>query len=156
MTTLTNENIRAKLITTIFGRRLGLTSDGYLGGPKDIQKRVQDVQTTVGTTVGPDGVVRVLTSGSSQLAQHELAAPVPGVELVILLNSTSTGSQQFLSTPAGASIFNATAGTTANAVNLVGPGGSVTLIGLTTAVWGVKALAGSTASGGTPTFTTST
>lgn len=157
MTTLTNTAIRQSLLTTIFGGRLGLTPAGYIGGPLDIQKRVQDIQTTVGTTVGPDGYVRVLTSGSTQgPSQHELRAPVPGVELTIMLNSTSTGSQQFLSTPAGASIFNATAGTTANAVNMVGPGGSVTLVGLTTAVWGVKSLGGSTASGGTPTFSTST
>lgn len=150
------DTIRRSLLTTIFGGRLGLDAAGFLGGPKDVRKRVQDIQSTSPTTVGPDGYVRVLTSGSSQgPTQHELAAPAVGVELTIALNSTSTGSQQFLSTPAGASIFLATAGTTVGVVNLAGPGGSVTLVGMSTAAWAVKAIAGSTA-GGAPTFSTST
>lgn len=152
----TADQLRRSLLTTIFGGRLGLTTDGYLAGPPDIKKRQVDIQSTVPTTVGPDGYVRNLTSGSSQgPTQHNLAAPVQGVELTIVLNSTSTGSQQYLSTPNGASIFLATAGTTVGVVNFAGPGGSVTLVGMSSAAWAVKSLAGSTA-GGAPTFTTST
>lgn len=150
------ETIRSALLTTIFGRRMGLDAAGYLGGVLSVKEAVEDIQTTVPTTLLAYGISRVLTSGSSQgPTQHNLPAPVPGVTKRILLNSTSTGSQQFLSTPNGGSIFLATAGTTAGVVNLVGPGGGVTLVGLSTSVWGVMAVSGSTA-GGAPTFSTST
>lgn len=155
--------IRRSLMTTIFGGRLGLAQPQgpsgaeVLAGPVDIQKQVLDISTTVpNTAVDPFGYVRLLTSGSSQgPTQHQLKAPIPGVEITLMLNSTSTGSQQFGSTAAGASIFVATAGTTAGWVNFVGPGGSATLVGLSTSVWGVKSMAGSTAAS-QPTFSTST
>lgn len=153
--------LRRSLLTTIFGGRFGLLRNGSgdetIAGPADIQKQVLDISTTVpNTSVDPYGYVRVLTSGSSQgPTQHNLRAPLPGVELTLMLNSTSTGSQQFGSTAAGASIFNATAGTTSGWINFVGPGGSATLVGLSTTVWGVKSMAGSTAAS-QPTFTTST
>jgi hypothetical protein len=151
------ETLRSSKIKSIYGRELGIDKDGYLVGAPDLKKIVEDLTTSTGATIAAYGVARILTSGSSQgPVQYNLPAPVPGVEKTICLISTSTGSHQFLSTPAGASIFNATAGTTANAVNMVGPGGSVTLIGLTTAIWGVKGQAGSTASGGMPTYSTST
>ncbi len=153
---LSNATIRQQLLTTIFGGRLGMTPAEFIGGPKDIQKAVQDIQSTVPTTANAHGYVRVLTSGSSQgPVQHNLPVPVPGVPITIMLNSTSTGSQQFLSTPNGAAIFLATAGTTVGVVNMVGPGGSVTLVGVSSSAWAVQSVGGSTAAGA-PTFTTST
>ncbi len=150
------ETLRSQNNTSIYGRRLGLTYDDYLVGPKDLKLAIEDIQTTVATTAAAYGITRVLTTGSSQgPVQHFLPAPIPGVEKVILLQSTSTGSQQFLSTANGAAIIAASDGTTKGVVNLVGPGGSITLVGLTTALWGVKARDGSSAAS-LPTFTTST
>lgn len=158
--------LKRSLLTTIFGGRLGLAQpQGPYGaevvaGPADIQKQITDIQSTVpNTAVDPFGYVRVLTSGSSQgPTQHQLKAPIPGVEVTLMLNSTSTGSQQFGSTANGASIFISSLGTTGGWVNFVGPGGSITLVGLSTAVWGVKSegLYASTALAKAVTFTTST
>lgn len=136
------ETLRRSLLTHLFGRRLGLTKDDLLAGAKDIQKAVLDISTTVPNTAVPAyGLTRVMTGGSSQgPTQHNLEAPIPGVEVQLLLTSTSTGSAQFGSTANGASIVNASAGTTVGWVNLLGPGGSITLIGLSTSQFGVKCM----------------
>ena len=150
------ETLRNTNTTPIYGRRLGLQLDETLAGVKELKLAIEDIQTTVPTTVLAYGVTRVLTSGSSQgPTQHLLPAPIPGVRKTILLQSTSTGSQQFLSTANGAAIISASDGTTKGVVNLIGPGGSITLIGLTTAAWGVLSRDGSSAAS-LPTYTTST
>lgn len=132
------ETIRNSILTSLRGRRLGLDKDEYLVGHKGARHAVEDIQSTVATTTLAYGITRVLTSGSSQgPTQHNLPAPVVGVEKLICMQTTSTGSQQFLSTPNGASIICASDGTTKSLLNFVGPGGSVRLVGLTTAVWAV-------------------
>ena len=141
--TLQNQPLyRNRIRTTIFGSRLALDDDNMLVGPPALKADVRTISSTVpSTNVYPHGNTRVTVSGSSQgPTQHTLAAPIPGVEMTIMLQSSSTGSQQFGSTANGASIFVASAGTTAGWVNMLGPGGSITLVGLTTAVWGVKSM----------------
>lgn len=160
----TLEQIRNSNLTSLYGRRLGVTQksgantqlDEYIGGPKDLVRRVQSITTTVPTTVNADGMVAISGLGSSQgPVQHNLPIPVPGVELQISLACTSTGSMQFLSTPNGASIVADTAGTTVGVVNLVGPGGGIVLFAASTTVWLVTGRSGSTA-GGIPLYSTST
>lgn len=132
------ETLRSNNITTLFGRRLGLQFDETLAGAKEMKLAIEDIQTTVATTALAYGITRVLTSGSSQgPTQHNLPAPIPGVRKYILMDSTSTGSQQFLSTPNGASILCASDGTTKSLLNFLGQGGAVSLVGLTTAKWAV-------------------
>jgi hypothetical protein len=138
------DNLRDKAFTTIFGRRLALDSNDFLVGPKGDRMAIEDL-TTVETTVMNYGVSRVITSGSTQgPTQHALPAPVVGALKYLMLASTSTGSAQFTSTNNGASIMTASDGTTANCVNLRHPGASVTLFGLTTAIWKVLSVTGST------------
>ena len=132
------ETLRGKNVTPIFGRRLGLQQDGTLAGPLEMKLAIEDITSTVPTTALAYGMTRVQTSGSSQgPTQHFLPAPIPGVRKYICMHSTSTGSQQFRSTANGASILTASDGTTAGTLNFRGPGGSVELMGLTTAVWTV-------------------
>ena len=150
------ETLRNNVLTSIYGRRLGLQRDESLVGPIGLKQVIEDIQTTVPTTVLAYGITRILTSGSSQLSQHLLPAPIPGIDKTIILQTTSTGMQMFLSTANGAAIISASDGTTKAVLNMNGPGGSVTLVGLTTALWGVKSWAGSSAGGGSPTYTTST
>jgi len=130
---------RSRIRTSIYGARLGLDDDNMLVGPPGLKRDVRTISTTVPTTVLPHGITRVITSGSSQgPTQHTLAAPIAGIELTIELCSTSTGSQQFGSTANGASIVATSLGTTVGWVNMLGPGGSITLVGLTTSQWGIK------------------
>lgn len=136
------EALRSLGLTTIFGRRLALDSNDYLVGPSDIRRQVEDL-TTASSVAAAFGLSRVLTSGSSQgPVQYQLPAPVPGVQKKLALASTSTGSYQFLSTAAGAAILASSDGTTKALVNLIGPGGTVTLEALTTALWAVTAQTG--------------
>lgn len=147
------ETLRRQVLTGIYGRRAGLSVDEFIVGVKDIKQTIEDVSSTVPTTLLAYGITRILTSGSSQgPVQHLLPAPIPGVEKVIAMGSTSTGSYQFLSTANGASILAASDGTTKSLVNLVGQGGAVTLKGMTTAIWQVIAQV----STGGVTYTTST
>lgn len=139
---LLNEALRNLLMTSIFGRRLGLDSNDYIVGPRDIRNQIEDL-TTVPSTVAAWGVSRVTATGSSQgPVQFTLPAPVPGIQKILLLNTTSTGSFQFLSTAAGASILAASDGTTKGVVNLIGQGGSVTLEAVTSAIWAVVGTSG--------------
>lgn len=146
------ETLRSNILTSFYGRRLGVTNAEYLVGPKSMQLQVEDL-TTVATTVAAYGHSRVIATGSTQgPVQYTLPAPVPGVQKTLSLDTTSTGSYQFLSTAAGASILAASDGTTKSLINFVGQGGSAILIGVTTAIWRVLAQA----STGGVTYTTST
>lgn len=146
------ETLRNSIITSVYGRRLGLTNAEHLVGPKDMQLAIEDL-TTVATTVIGYGLSRVTATGSTQgPVQYTLPAPVPGVKKILTITTTSTGSYQFLSTAAGASILAASDATTKSLVNILGQGGTVTLIGITTAIWQVI---GYTSTGGLS-YTTST
>lgn len=158
------ETLRSSLLTSIFGRRLGLDPQDYLAGPKSLREQVQDVNTGSSATAIPaHGVTRVTCSGSTQgPVQYLLDAPAVGVHKIIMLGgtagATSTGSYQFLSTAAGAAFLIASLGTTAGVLNLIGPASMVRLKGLTTNLWGIVGVGPyiSTALGGNISYTTST
>lgn len=150
---------RTAMRVSIHGPRLGLDDDNFLVGPPGLRKKVTPLTTAASTAVPAHGYVYITGLGSSQgPCQYTLDAPIPGIEVTLHLACTSTGSYQFLSTANGASIRNSSAGTTSGVVNLIGPGGSVTLVGLTTAAWAVKAEGSiaSTAPVKNVSFTTST
>lgn len=150
---LSLESLRSLGLTNLFGRRLSLDSNDYLVGPRDLRRQIEDISSTVATTLAAFGITRILTSGSSQgPTQHTLPTPIPGVTKHIVMNTTSTGSVQFLSTANGASILAASDGTTKSLVNLLGQGGSVTLQALSSAIWAVVGYT----STGSVTYTTST
>lgn len=150
---------RSRIRTSIHGARLGLDDDGALVGPIALKKDVRSLTTVSNTGVASHGISRITATGSSQgPVQHYLSAPIPGVELMLTLTSSSTGSHQFLSTAAGAAIEASSLGTTVGVINFIGPGGSITLVGLTTALWAIRSRDDltSTALGRSITFTTST
>ena len=127
------ETLRNAVTTPVYGRRLGIQPDETLVF-KAHKNAIEDL-TTVASTLTAYGWAVVTATGSTQgPVQHTLPAPIPGVEKIILMNTTSTGSHQFLSTEAGATIRTASDGTTAGVVNLRG-GAGVTLRGITTAMW---------------------
>lgn len=155
----TINQLKAEKQTAIFGRRIALDRRDYIVGPAGLRLPVEDISSTVPTTVSNSAITRIKTSGSSQgPTQHNLPAPVIGNRKVILLTSTSTGSQQFLSTPNGASIFATSLGTTVGVVNFVGPGGGIVLRGISASEWAIESIQQitSTALAQSITFTTST
>lgn len=156
-----NEPLYAsEMITTLWGRRIGLDINNFLVGPPELRKKVQTISSTSPNTAVPaHGVTRITGLTSTQgPVQHTLDAPIIGVEKTLTLGCTSTASIQFGTTANGASIVKTSDGTTGGWINLQGPGGSITLIGVTTAQWAVKAAPNysSTALATNVSFTTST
>jgi len=152
------ETLRSSIKTSLYGRRVGLDNDGYLVGPPSIKVQVEDITTTSATTASAYGYTKVSGLASSQgPVQHNLPHPVVGVEKTLILACTSTGSQQFLC-QSGESIVSASDGSTKALINLLGPGGSITLVGVTTSQWAVRGGAGysSTALAQNVSYTTST
>lgn len=142
------ESLRNQMITSLFGRRIGLDINGAIVGPKDIRVAIEGFS-SAGSTIGSTspatlsafGVTvggSVLSSGSTAAspACQQLPAPIPGV-FKTLFNMTTA--MMTIGTTAASAYFMSTgsAGSTYQYVTLWGKGASVQLLGLTTAFWGV-------------------
>lgn len=128
--------IRAARLKSVLGRQLGLTYDDYLVGPKAMVHQVEDVTTTVGTSLSPYGLTRILTSGSSQNGIQTLQAVTrPGTQKRIVLSSSSTGCQMIRAS-GGMLFYGCSVSTVGSTVlNLLGRGANVTLEAVTTLAW---------------------
>ncbi len=126
------DTLRGKILTSIFGRRLGLDDQEFLVGPKDHRGAIEDITSTAATSCVPYGHTRILTSGSSQTGNYTLQAPVPGVRKSFSLQSTSTGAQIVTATNAA---FLAASGTSVAVINLITGGAFVDMIAVTTGYW---------------------
>lgn len=87
------ETIRSSLLTSIFGRRMGLTPDEYLGGIKAAKLAVQDLSSaSAATLVNAYGHVVARISGSITTATQPaftIPNPVPGTDLTLNYAQTS-------------------------------------------------------------------
>lgn len=139
----------SKILTSIFGRRLGLqrlttaetggSKTEFLVGPDDFRVGVSTAETT-STDLKPFGVSHI--AGSS--AVFTLEPPIPGVRKVISVDASSAS--PYLKTKNGETIVS-TAGsshTTIKATSVTK--GAFELIGLTTSQWLSLDLAGFTKS----------
>ena len=127
--------LRSQRITSIHGRRLGLDSNGYLVGPPGSRTQIEDQQSTAGTSMPPNGVTRILTTGSTQTGIYPLEAPVIGVTKRIVLTSSSTGCQ--LVKASGSALFYGCSVSTigSTVINLLGRGAEVTLHAVSSIAW---------------------
>src|SRR5262245_41087748 len=135
---------RNQLITTIFGRRMGLNKDENLAGMQGVLDPIDGfsaggstiVSTSVSSNLPAYGVSMVGATGASATTAYTLAAPMPGVPKT-LFNPT-TGVAVILTSGAGALICSTgSAASTYGTITLSGKGCAVELRGLTTALWGV-------------------
>lgn len=89
------ETMKSGIVTTIYGRRLGLQVDETLVGPKSLKFSVQDLTSgsSVGTVVNNYGVVVARISGSMTTANaaYFLSNPIPGVGVKLCFALTSMG-----------------------------------------------------------------
>lgn len=145
------EQLRNQIVTSLFGRRFGLDKDEFQVGPKDHRFAIEDYQSTAATSFNNYGHTRILTTGSTQLSNNTLQAPVPGVRKSFSLQSTSTGNQIITATNAA---FLSASGSSVAVINLQGAGAFVDLIAVTTNYW--QMLSGSTIAPSNVTHTTST
>lgn len=137
-------------LTSVHGRRLALSNSQAVGGFTGVIHPIEDVTSTVGTSITNFGHTNFLTSGSSQLGAHTLQAiNQPGIRKSIGLISTSTGNQ--IIRPTNAVIYTATGTSGSTVINLKGFGANIELLAISTGVWQQIG-----ASGSLVTFTTST
>lgn len=89
------ETLRNSLLTSIFGRRFGVTPDEYSAGVKDIKRAVQDLTSgSTGTTLNAYGLIVARITGVATTASGGvfiLPNPVPGVAIDIAYANTSQG-----------------------------------------------------------------
>ena len=87
------ETLRSSLLTSIFGRRLGLTNDEYLAGPKEHKRVVIDLSSASAAQELPGyATVVARISGSITTATQPaftIGNPVPGVDLQLNYAQTS-------------------------------------------------------------------
>lgn len=137
----TLEQIRNSILTSIHGRRLGLGPNEQIGGVKGVHRPVtQATSDTTGTALANHGINVVVTSTDDTWS---LTDPFDGAEVTLMTGSSSTGIHTI--TPAAAVIYS-TNGVQGASVKLTGAGAAVSLVGLTTAIWAVTSMSGSTPS----------
>lgn len=132
----TLEGIRSRIITSIFGRRLGLDSNDFLVGCKDNIVPIETISSTAaGQTLAAYGasIISATNASTDSALAMTLAAPIPGVEKFLVQTSSSTAG--YAITAAGGAQF-VSSGSSANVtLTSLGANQSMTLVGLSTAVY---------------------
>lgn len=123
-------NLRAKILTSIHGRRLGMDPDEFLVGQKDIRKVVTNATSdTTGTNLPNHGISTVITTTNDTWT---LTDPIPGAEVTLATGSTSTGTHTI--TCAAATIYS-TNGIEGASVVMSAAGAHAKLFGISTSAW---------------------
>lgn len=143
------------ILTSIYGRRLGLQglSTAQSGGSKPIEVLVgpdgfRDGVTTnesTGTAANPAGISYFVGTSAASTPVYQLSPPIPGV--VKRLAFGSTDSAIYVKAASGCSFAGTSLGNTGATVIRSSGGGFVTLIGLTTALYGIDALSSTAVNG---------
>lgn len=147
--------LKNTILTSLHGRRIGLTNDEFLVGPKDMQVATQIIGSlagalstvsTTGTEILNYGVTSLAvateaaTTGSSYgtaevAGTYALAAPEPGVEKIIYTSSQHSTMMINVQCSTGVTILATSLGSTFGGVAFIAPGQYVRLVGLTTDKW---------------------
>lgn len=130
------EQVRDKILTSIYGRRLGLDKDDYLCGFKSQRVAVSNATSdTTGTALAPYGVHTVTTTTDDGWRLTD--PPAPGVVVRIATGSSSTGLHAV--TPVAATIISSN-GVAGSSMTLAGAGAYIELTSITTAQWIVTSI----------------
>jgi hypothetical protein len=128
-------DMRARILTSIHGRRLGLDQDEFLAGSKGCRKALTDATSdTTGTELQNNGFHSVVTTTDDTWTLED---PLPGVSVTLFTGSTSTGTHTIDVSPA---VIYSTNGDEGDQVVFNSIGSYATLTGLTTAVWAVTSI----------------
>jgi hypothetical protein len=137
-----------KIITSIFGRRLGLQlmssaqtgtavagrKSEFLVGPDDLRYEVTTGETTA-TNLKPYGVSFLTGTSAASSSVFVIDPPIPGVMKTVVFTS---GSQPVYLRTNGGETFRTSADTTvATVISSTLTGCTVQLIGLTTSIYGL-------------------
>ena len=141
------ETLKNKIVSSVYGRRLGLDNSDFLVGSRDVRNPVESLTTTAASSAINYGMTLFQASGSSQTGNYTLQLPPgAGVQKILRQNSTSTGVMIVnASTGALCAFLAASDGSSQAVVSLIGNGATVTLESLSTAFWAVVGVTGTTA-----------
>lgn len=122
--------IQNQIRTSIFGRRLGLGQNDTLDGARGVRlPQVAGTSDTTGTELPNHGFASVVTSTNDT---WRLAQPYVGAQVTLMTGSSSTGIH---SINLNGSVGYSTIGIAGSTVTLTGAGASLTLLGISTAIW---------------------
>lgn len=135
---LTRENLRNLMVTTMMGRRAGMDANGYEVGEQDTRLPIDNIGTTVPTSLSPNGFTNLSCTVASS-AIHTLQNPVAGIyKMITQLSSSTLGiAVQF---GAGANIVTS-AGSSFNQIVFAGVGHVASLACISTNGGGIWASA---------------
>lgn len=130
---LTLEQVRNTIITSIFGRRLGLDINQQLVGVNGLRHPINAATSdTTATAISASGFWTVDTTTDDGWTG---SAPIVGGRLEIMTVSTSTGIRT-ITMPSG-TLIQSSANSTGSIITCQGGGQTLGLIGLTTALYGI-------------------
>lgn len=86
---VTRNSLRRQMLTSMMGIRAGMDVAGYEVGEEDTRLPIDNVSTTVGTSLSPNGFSNLACTIASS-ATHTLLAPVAGIYKQITQISSST------------------------------------------------------------------
>lgn len=150
----TLNELRNKIMTSLYGRRMGFTPTEFLVGPKDVQVATQSLTSgSTATEVKNYGITFLdVTTGAASTASSvgtteigcswAMAAPEVGVRKTLMKVSSTGGSTMPLVVEFGSGVtaYNSSFTSTATGTMLNAVGQVVHLIGVTTAKWAVLSL----------------
>ena len=131
------DEARAKILTSVHGRRLGIDHTEHLAGVKGIRRAVTEATSdTTGTNLPNHGLVSVVTTTADGWI---LADPEVGCVVRLVTGTTSTGVHTV--TCDNATILSS-AQSTMGVISMIGGGAQgCVLDGLSTALWGIASRA---------------
>lgn len=120
---------RSRILTSLYGARLGLDTDNMLVGPPEHKLGVA----TNGSTANALPAHGVSMLAAAAASTYTMDAPIVGVRKYLFANCTAASSINVLT---GVDVLSS-GSTGARRILMKGLGDAVELIGLTTALWGL-------------------
>jgi hypothetical protein len=134
------EEARNQIITSLYGRRLGLDKDNRLIGIKGRREVITEATSNTTATQLPN--FGIVTIASSNDITWVIEDPQIGCEVKILTGTTSTGNHYIQTDNA---TIKSSFGSTQTQIDFLGGGAGMTLVGLSTSLWGVLTKSSTTA-----------
>lgn len=134
------EEARNQIITSLYGRRLGLDKDNRLIGIKGRREVITEATSNTTATKLPNfGIVTIESSNDTTWVIED---PQIGCEVKIMTGSTSTANHYIQTDNA---TIKSSFGSTQTQIDFLGGGAGMTLVGLSTSLWGVLTKSSTTA-----------
>jgi len=138
---LSLQQVRDSIMTSIYGRRLGLDKDDRLCGIKGRRETITEA--TSNTTAVNLPNYGIVTVASSNEMTWVLDDPLVGCEVKIMIGTSTSTANHYINTDTAT--IKSSFGTTQTQIDMEGGGAGITMIGLSTGLWGILTKASTSA-----------